>query len=425
MQPVEHRTASGVRVTYTPYPAARLARQLEFTELTGDDLAVIAGYRDHFLPRVPRMVDAFYDHLWSIPELRAIVQRFSSVDKLKKTLIEYLEWTVRGAVDQQYADYRYRVGAVHEKIGLAPQWYLGMFHVFEAHVVDLIRETARDPRHHDRSVLAFMKLLSLDMQLAMDAYIEAYTAERTRRLEKLKALRQSLADSSQDLAAAAEESSASSEEMAASVAQVAGDAHEVAAQSEEIRRSAEQGARRMQQVAGTIRQVAEQMAAMQQKVVLMAESSREMEGILRTVDGIAKQTNMLSLNAAIEAARAGQHGRGFAVVAEEVRKLSDRTSASLREIARLIATSNSHVQAVRETTVKAGSAASASAADAGTAEQEFAQIVALVAQGADRMAAIHHALQELAQMSANVQEGAEQSAQLATMLSSLARTSEE
>lgn len=425
MQHVEHRTASGVRITYQPYPAARLAQQLSFTELTTADLETIAGYREHFLPRVPAMVDAFYAHLWTIPELRAIVERFSSVNQLKKTLIEYLQWTVRGKVDQQYADYRYRVGAVHEKIGLAPQWYLGMFHVFEDHMVALVREKARDAQHHDRSVLAFLKLISLDMQLAMDAYIEAYTSERTRRLEKLKSLRQTLADSSQDLAAAAEESSASSEEMAASVAQVAGDAHQVARQAEEIRRSAEQGAERMQQVAGTIRQVAEQMTAMQQKVVLLAESSREMEGILRTVDGIAKQTNLLSLNAAIEAARAGQHGRGFAVVAEEIRKLSDRTSASLREISKLIATSNSHVDAVRETTARAGGAAGASAAETGAAEREFAQIVALSAQGAESIAAINRALQELSQMSANVQAGAEQNARLATTLSTLAQRSED
>lgn len=421
MQTKQHFTASGVMVTYSAYPADRLARQIAFTEITAGDLQLVASYRETFLPRVPVMVDAFYDHLWTIPELRAVVNRFSSLEQLKKSLREYLQWLVRGRIDQEYADYRYRVGAVHEKIGLAPQWYLGMFHVFESHILQLVREQSSDPHHQDASVMAFMKLLSLDMQLAMDAYIEAYTGERTRRLERLRDMRQTLIGSSQDLAASSEESSAAAEEMAASVSQVASDAQGVARQADEIRLSAEEGARRMRQVAATTRQVASHMADMQQKVVLLAESSRQMEGILRTVDGIAKQTNLLSLNAAIEAARAGQHGRGFAVVAEEIRRLADRTSVSLREISKLIATSNTHVDAVRVTTAQVSETTVASAAEGGAAEKEFEQIVALVKAGAERIAAIHGAVEELAQMSANVQSGAEQNAQLAATLTSLAQ----
>ncbi|MEX2673366.1 MAG: methyl-accepting chemotaxis protein [Phycisphaeraceae bacterium] len=264
-----------------------------------------------------------------------------------------------------------------------------------------------------------------------------------------------VSSSTQEVASAATEIAASSEEMAAgvgeqnqqvtqisaaieqmnsSVVEVARKSADAASNAADSGKVAEDGGRVVSQTVEDIESIRDAVSAGAASVQELGKRGEQIGQIIEVINDIAEQTNLLALNAAIEAARAGEHGRGFAVVADEVRKLADRTTKATEEIGQSIhaiqAETNGAVQRMNTGTervqqgVERATAAGDSLHRIVTSARDVAAMIQSIAAAAEEQSAaseqVGRNVESIAAVARQTSEGSNQAVSAAAQLSAKA-----
>ena len=228
-------------------------------------------------------------------------------------------------------------------------------------------------------------------QVARGTQQQAESVTRTATsVEQMKHAIDGVARGAQEQAAAMGKTATVVAQFGTALQQVSGNAQAVAQEAAGAAEAAQSGARTVDETIHGMDAIKTKVGLSAQKVREMGQRSDQVGMIVETIDDIASQTNLLALNAAIEAARAGEHGKGFAVVADEVRKLAERASAATKEIGGLIkgiqASVGEAVRAMEDGAreVEAGARRANSAGDALAQILKAAQAVQQQAQAAQQ-----------------------------------------
>ncbi|WP_404802400.1 methyl-accepting chemotaxis protein [Bacillus shivajii] len=190
------------------------------------------------------------------------------------------------------------------------------------------------------------KILNIEQQLVLEAYEKENERIRNEEAKAKEVLKQKVNGTAEELAALSEETSASIDEIKNKAEDVVTHSQLGSKSSGEVERLSKEGQAKLKGQYDEVEKIDRYMEQITEEIEALKGMSDKISDIVTIVQSIADQTNLLALNAAIEAARAGEAGKGFAVVADEVRKLSEQTKDSVSNVSDLILKTKDRIDTV-------------------------------------------------------------------------------
>ncbi|MNK85414.1 Methyl-accepting chemotaxis protein IV [compost metagenome] len=339
-------------------------------------------------------------------------------EKAERAILAVFNYDNQAITDAFFYDYLETIGLDLERIAIAnPDHDLSEYYADLKTVVrDTLGETVETTQVLEQNIARLVSELG-EVHQAIAAISAAceHVEGRTQTLssnvdltssnlaEMVSSIQQ-VASNTETLSASVSQTSASIEEMAASVQQVAQNVEDANRVAEHSAAVAQEGRTSVESTIAGMTQINRAMSDVVSVISNLGQSSQEIGAIIAVIDDIAEQTNLLALNAAIEAARAGEHGRGFAVVADEVRKLAERSAKATGEIATLIKGIQKETEQAVASTKQGAKAINEGTGLAQQAGESLRDIVTSVEQVSSLMAQIRQATQEQSRAAAQISD---------------------